>query len=179
MNVSAVSPAVIEYYCFRLFSCIIIGNCTWWTECRTIWWSITFPWRIGNCLAACSTAAHTAQTRCVYIGYLRKHSSIEHYPWGALRYKPEGCGFDFRWCHRQFSLIYSLRSHYGILFDSASVGIVGENSAGGHGCLFLVSVVLLHRGLCVRLSTRTEECYRVRSVRVWSWSTDHGEAQAH
>jgi hypothetical protein len=22
----------------------------------------------------------------------------------ALRYKPEGCGFDFRWCHWIFSL---------------------------------------------------------------------------
>jgi hypothetical protein len=22
----------------------------------------------------------------------------------ALRYKPEGCGFDFRWCHWNFSL---------------------------------------------------------------------------
>ena len=22
----------------------------------------------------------------------------------ALRYRPEGCGFDFRWCHWNFSL---------------------------------------------------------------------------
>jgi hypothetical protein len=22
----------------------------------------------------------------------------------ALRYKPEGCGFDYRWCHWNFSL---------------------------------------------------------------------------
>ena len=22
----------------------------------------------------------------------------------ALRYKPEGCGFDSQWCHRNFSL---------------------------------------------------------------------------
>ena len=25
----------------------------------------------------------------------------------ALRYKPEGCGFDSLWCHWNFSLIYT------------------------------------------------------------------------
>jgi len=32
---------------------------------------------------------------------------------GALRYKPEGRGFDSRWCHWDFSLTESFRSHYG------------------------------------------------------------------
>jgi hypothetical protein len=31
----------------------------------------------------------------------------------ALCYKPEGRGFDSRWCHRNFSVTYSFRSHYG------------------------------------------------------------------
>jgi hypothetical protein len=30
----------------------------------------------------------------------------------ALRYKPEGCGFDFPWCHWNLSLTPSLRPHY-------------------------------------------------------------------
>jgi hypothetical protein len=35
----------------------------------------------------------------------------------ALRYKPEGRGFDFRWCHWIFSFT---RPHYGPGVDSAS-----------------------------------------------------------
>jgi len=37
----------------------------------------------------------------------------------ALRYKPEGRGFDSRWCHWNFSLTQS-RPHYGPGVDSAS-----------------------------------------------------------
>jgi hypothetical protein len=36
----------------------------------------------------------------------------------ALHYKPEGRGFDSRWCHWNFSLAYSFRSHYGPGVDS-------------------------------------------------------------
>jgi len=38
----------------------------------------------------------------------------------ALRYKLEGRGFDFRWCHWNFSLTYSFRPYYGPGVDSAS-----------------------------------------------------------
>jgi hypothetical protein len=38
----------------------------------------------------------------------------------ALCYKPEGCGFDSRWCNSNFSLTYSFRPHYGPGVDSAS-----------------------------------------------------------
>jgi hypothetical protein len=38
----------------------------------------------------------------------------------ALRYKPEGCGFDFRSCHWIFSLTLSFRPHYDPGVDSAS-----------------------------------------------------------
>jgi len=38
----------------------------------------------------------------------------------ALRYKPVGRGFDSRWCHWNFSLTQSFRSHYGPGPDSAS-----------------------------------------------------------
>ena len=49
------------------------------------------------------------------------------YTWGhavtqmveALRYKPEGRGFDSRWSHWNFSLT-SFRPHYGPGVDSAS-----------------------------------------------------------
>jgi hypothetical protein len=38
----------------------------------------------------------------------------------ALRYKPAGRGFDSRWCHWNFSVTQSFRSHYGPGVDSAS-----------------------------------------------------------
>jgi len=57
----------------------------------------------------------------------------------ALRYKPEGRGFDFRWCHWDFSLTYSFRPHYGPGVDSASNRyeypeyFVGVKAAGAYG----------------------------------------------
>jgi hypothetical protein len=38
----------------------------------------------------------------------------------ALRYKPEGRQFYFRWCHSHFSLTETFRPHYGPGVDSAS-----------------------------------------------------------
>jgi hypothetical protein len=38
----------------------------------------------------------------------------------VLRYKPEGRGFDSRWCHWIFSFFYSFRLHYVPGVDSAS-----------------------------------------------------------
>ena len=38
----------------------------------------------------------------------------------ALRYKPEGRGYDSRWCHWNFSLTQSFQLHYGPGVDSAS-----------------------------------------------------------
>jgi hypothetical protein len=38
----------------------------------------------------------------------------------ALRYKPEGHGFDSRWGHWSFSLTLFFRPHYGPVVDSAS-----------------------------------------------------------
>jgi hypothetical protein len=38
----------------------------------------------------------------------------------ALGYKPEGCGFDSRWGHCDFSSIQSFRPHFGPGFDPAS-----------------------------------------------------------
>jgi len=38
----------------------------------------------------------------------------------VLRYKSEGRWFDSSWCHWNFSLTYSFRSHYGPGVDSAS-----------------------------------------------------------
>jgi len=38
----------------------------------------------------------------------------------ALRYQPEGRGFDSRLCYWNFSLTYSFQPHYGPGIDSAS-----------------------------------------------------------
>ena len=38
----------------------------------------------------------------------------------ALRYKPAGRGFDSRWCHWNFSVTQSFRSHYGPGVNTAS-----------------------------------------------------------
>jgi len=38
----------------------------------------------------------------------------------ALRYKPAGRGIDSRWCHWNFLVTLSFRSHYGPGVDSAS-----------------------------------------------------------
>jgi hypothetical protein len=38
----------------------------------------------------------------------------------ALHYKPEGRGFDSRWCHWNFSLTYSFRQHCSPGVESAS-----------------------------------------------------------
>ena len=38
----------------------------------------------------------------------------------ALRYKPEGRGFDSRWCHWNFLLTCSFRPYCGAGVDSAS-----------------------------------------------------------
>jgi hypothetical protein len=38
----------------------------------------------------------------------------------VLRYKSEDCWFDSRWCHWNFSLTYSFRSHYSPGVDSVS-----------------------------------------------------------
>ena len=38
----------------------------------------------------------------------------------ALRHKPAGRGFNSRWCHWNFSVTLSFRSHYGPGVDSAS-----------------------------------------------------------
>jgi hypothetical protein len=38
----------------------------------------------------------------------------------ALRYKPEGRGFDSRWCQWNFSLTQFFRPHYGFGIHSAS-----------------------------------------------------------
>jgi len=43
--------------------------------------------------------------------------------WGhveAQLYKLEGCGFNSRWCHWNFSLTQSFQQHYGPGVDSAS-----------------------------------------------------------
>jgi hypothetical protein len=49
----------------------------------------------------------------------------------ALRYKPEGHGFDFRWCHWNFSLTQSFRPHYGPGVDSALTEMSTRNVSWG------------------------------------------------
>jgi len=49
----------------------------------------------------------------------------------VLRYKSEGRWFDPRWCHWNFSLTQSFRSHYGPGVDPASNRIVPGLFPGG------------------------------------------------
>ena len=61
----------------------------------------------------------------------------------ALRNKPEGRGFDSRWCYRNFSLTYSFRLHYGPGVDSASNrNEYQEYFLGGKGgrCVWLTTL---------------------------------------
>jgi len=57
----------------------------------------------------------------------------------SLLYKSEGRGFDYRWCHWNFSLTYSLRPHYGPGVDSTSNRnkyqecFLGVKAAGAQG----------------------------------------------
>ena len=65
----------------------------------------------------------------------------------ALSYNPEGGGFDSRWCHWNFSLTQSCRSHCGPGVDSASDrNEYQEYFLGGKG------------GRCVGLTTLPLSC---------------------
>jgi len=44
-----------------------------------------------------------------YVAYSSKYAVVQLLE--ALRYKPEGRGFDSRWCHWNFLLTYSFRPH--------------------------------------------------------------------
>jgi hypothetical protein len=65
----------------------------------------------------------------------------------ALRYKPEGRGFDSRWCDRNFSLTLSIRPHYGPGVDSASNRNEYQEFTGGKGgrCLGLTTLNFMCR----------------------------------
>ena len=65
----------------------------------------------------------------------------------ALRYKPEGRGFDSRWCHWNFSSTYSFRPHYGPVVNSAS-------NRNDYHEYFLVG----KSGRCVGLTTLPPSC---------------------
>ena len=65
----------------------------------------------------------------------------------ALRYKPEGRGFDFRRCHWNFSMALPFRPHYGPGVDSApNRNEYQEYFLGGKG------------GRCVGLTTLAPSC---------------------
>jgi hypothetical protein len=65
----------------------------------------------------------------------------------ALRYKPEGRGFDSSWCLWNFSLTCSFRPHYGSGVTSASnIQEYQEDFLGGKG------------GQCVQLTTLPPSC---------------------
>jgi hypothetical protein len=77
----------------------------------------------------------------------------------ALRYKPEGRGFDSRWCHWNFSLSLSSWLHYGpgVYLDSSRkecqeyfLGGGGLKAAGAKGlqpCHFRVPIVWISGSL--------------------------------
>jgi hypothetical protein len=59
------------------------------------------------------------------------------------------------------------------------LGIMGSNPAGSRKSISCECSVLLRRGPCVGLITRTEESYRLCCVWVWSWSLHSEEALAY
>jgi hypothetical protein len=68
----------------------------------------------------CNCFANWAVSICVYFGHMI--CSLGTADGGTvvkvLCYKLEGCWFDSRWCHWNFSLIQSFQSHYGPGIDS-------------------------------------------------------------
>jgi hypothetical protein len=65
----------------------------------------------------------------------------------ALRYKPEGRGFDSRWVYLDFSFTYSFRPHYSPGIDSAcNRNEYEEYFLGGKG------------GRCIGLTTLPPLC---------------------
>jgi len=70
----------------------------------------------------------------------------------ALRYKPEGCGFDSWWCHWNFSSTCSFQPHCGHGVDSVSNrNEYQKYFVGGKG------------GRCVRLTTLPPSCAVLKS----------------
>ena len=76
----------------------------------------------------------------------------------ALRYRPEGHGFDSEWCHWNFSLTQSFRSRYGPGFDSSSNRIWYQEYYLGGKC-----------GRCVALTNLPPSC--VDCLVVWEPET--------
>ena len=72
----------------------------------------------------------------------------------VLRHRPEGSGFDYGWCHWNFSLTYPFPPHYGPGVDSASNrSEYQEYFLGGEG------------GQCVGLATLPPSC--ADSLEIW------------
>jgi hypothetical protein len=62
---------------------------------------------------------HHSTNCCNCLGYYRYGGARGGVVVEALRYKPEGRGFDSQWCHWIFLLTSSFWSHYGPGVDSA------------------------------------------------------------
>jgi len=89
------------------------------------------------------SAPHSVFDNC--LGIIGGHAVVQLDE--ALRYKSEGSGFDFRWCHWNFSLKLSFWPHYGPGVDPASNrNEYQECFLGGKG------------GRCVGLTTLPPSC---------------------
>ena len=66
----------------------------------------------------------------IWVNYPERNGHAVEQLVKALRYKPEGRGFDSRWCHLNSSLT-SFRPHYGPRFDSASNRNEYQDISGG------------------------------------------------
>jgi hypothetical protein len=71
----------------------------------------------------------------------------------ALRYKTEGRGFDYQWCHWNFSLAQFFRPHYG-------PGVVLAFDRNEYYSYFLVG----KGGRCLQLTTLPPSCANCHEI---------------
>jgi hypothetical protein len=87
-----------------------------------------------NLYVSCRLFRSSNSYLSVYVQFLKNSGYCRAHLVEALLYKPEGGGFDSRWCHWNFSFTF-FRSHCGPGFDSASNrNEYQEYFLGGKGC---------------------------------------------
>ena len=123
------------------FGCWILNLFRHFTEislCRFLQAQVINELQQPNLRTDCVIIGQEIPLKCIYFGLviLNCHTQI---------YKPEGRGYDSRWCHWNLSLTLSFRSHCGPGVDSASNWNEYQECPGGKGgrCVGLTTLPLL------------------------------------